>query len=42
MVGTILFINHFNDNNLIVQIYIDDNIFDSVNKTLCEFFHKYE
>ena len=39
-VDTTLFIKNFENNFLIVQIYVDDIIFSSMNETLCESFAK--
>ena len=39
-VDTKLFIKKFENNFLIVQIYVDDIIFSSTNKSLCESFAK--
>ncbi|CAL9106511.1 unnamed protein product [Musa textilis] len=39
-VDTTLFIKHFKNNFFIVQIYVDDIIFGSLNESLCELFAK--
>ena len=39
-IDTTLFLKNFENNFLIVQIYVDDIIFDSMNESLCESFAK--
>ena len=39
-VDTTLFIKNFENNFLVVQVYVDDIIFGSTNKSLCESFAK--
>ena len=39
-IDTILFIKNFENNFLIVQIYVDDIIFGSTNESLCELLPK--